>query len=131
MGEEEKIMEGILFCPGDPELKRMKLRSHNLCTEYNRTYEDETEKRQELIRQIVGEIGEEGFMQGPIFFHYGCHTKIGTHFFGNYNLTVQDDASVTIGDYCNFGPNVTIVTPEHTTTLAPNQQLLPILTGLA
>ena len=113
MGEEEKIMEGILFCPGDPELKRMKLRSHNLCTEYNRTYEDETEKRQELIRQIVGEIGEEGFMQGPIFFHYGCHTKIGTHFFGNYNLTVQDDASVTIGDYCNFGPNVTIVTPVH------------------
>ena len=113
MGEEEKIMKGILFCPGDPELRRMKLRSHNLCAEYNRTYEDETEKRQELISQIVGEIGEGGFMQGPIFFHYGRHTKIGTHFFGNYNLTVQDDASVTIGDHCNFGPNVTIVTPVH------------------
>ena len=113
MGEEEKIMKGILFCPGDPELRRMKLRSHNLCAEYNRTYEDETEKRQELISQIVGEIGEGGFMQGPIFFHYVRHTKIGTHFFGNYNLTVQDDASVTIGDHCNFGPNVTIVTPVH------------------
>ncbi|MFQ9801648.1 MAG: maltose acetyltransferase domain-containing protein [Clostridia bacterium] len=68
MGEEEKIMKGILFCPGDPELRRMKLRSHNLCAEYNRTYEDETEKRQELISQIVGEIGEGGFMQGANFF---------------------------------------------------------------
>ena len=113
MREEDKIMAGILFCPGDPELRKMKLRSHNLCSEYNKTFEDETEKRQELISQIVGEIGEGGFMQGPIFFHYGSHTRIGTHFFGNYNLTVQDDASVTIGNHCNFGPNVTIVTPIH------------------
>ena len=52
-------------------------------------------------------------MQGPIFFHYGTHTRIGDSFFGNYNLTVQDDALVTIGDHCNFGPNVTIVTPIH------------------
>ena len=31
----------------------------------------------------------------------------------NFNFTVQDDAPVTIGDHCNFGPNVTIVTPLH------------------
>lgn len=52
-------------------------------------------------------------MLGPIHFHYGCHTKIGAHCFMNFNFTVQDDAIVTIGDYNNFGPNVTIVTPLH------------------
>jgi maltose O-acetyltransferase len=52
-------------------------------------------------------------MQGPIFFHYGVHTEIGDNFFGNYNLTVQDDAKVVIGHNANFGPNVTIVTPVH------------------
>ena len=31
----------------------------------------------------------------------------------NVNFTVQDDAQVTIGDDCNFGPNITIVTPLH------------------
>lgn len=113
MNEEEKIFAGVLFAPGDAELRAKKLRSHNLCSEYNRTFEDETEKRRELIAQIVGELGEGGFMQGPIFFHYGKHTKIGRNFFANYNLTVQDDAMVEIGDYCNFGPNVTIVTPIH------------------
>ena len=52
-------------------------------------------------------------MQGPIAIHYGVHTTIGDRFFGNFNLTIQDDAPVTIGDDCNFGPNVTIVTPIH------------------
>ena len=52
-------------------------------------------------------------MQGPIFFHYGTHTTIGDRLFANYNLTVQDDAKVTIGSDVNFGPNVTIVTPVH------------------
>ncbi len=113
MREEEKIMAGVLFCPADPELKKMKLRTHNLNLDYNKTYEDETEERAGLIAEIVGEIGENGFLQGPIFFHYGKHTKIGKNFFANFSLTVQDDALVTIGDRCNFGPNVTIVTPIH------------------
>ena len=113
MTEEEKIFAGQLFHPGDPALRAIKMRSHNLCAKYNRTFEDETEIRAELLRQILGDLGEGGFLQGPIFFHYGKHTHIGKRFFGNYNLTVQDDAPVTIGDDVNFGPNVTIVTPIH------------------
>ena len=113
MNEEEKIMAGILFCPGDPMLRAMKLKTHNLNVDYNVTHEDETEKRAAILSEIIGEFGEGGFIQGPIAFHYGKHTKIGKRFFGNFNLTIQDDAEVTIGDNCNFGPNVTIVTPIH------------------
>ena len=113
MREEEKIKAGILFSPGHPELKAIKLKTHNLNVDYNQTHEDETEKRAEILSQIIGEFGEGGFIQGPIAFHYGIHTKIGKNFFANFNLTVQDDAEVTIGDHCNFGPNVTIVTPIH------------------
>lgn len=113
MKEEDKIRAGILFCPGDPELKAIKLRTHNLNVDYNCTHEDEMEKRAAILSEIIGEFGEGGFIQGPIAFHYGKHTKIGKKFFGNFNLTIQDDAEVTIGDNCNFGPNVTIVTPIH------------------
>lgn len=113
MTEEEKIFAGQLFSPGHPELKAMKLRSHNLCALYNRLFEDEDEARQALLRKILGALGEGARMQGPIFFHYGTHTRIGKRFFANYNLTVQDDGLVEIGDDCNFGPNVTIVTPVH------------------
>lgn len=113
MREEEKIFAGVLFSPADPELKQIKLQTHKLNVDYNNTYEDETEKRRDILSRIIGEMGENGFIQGPIQFHYGRHTHIGKNFFANFNLTVQDDAEVTIGDNCNFGPNVTIVTPVH------------------
>lgn len=113
MREDEKRENGILFDVGDPELREQKLHTHDLCTRYNQTFEGETEKRQEMLRAIFAEIGEGAFLQGPIFIHYGCHTSIGRRFFGNFNLTIQDDTRVTIGDNCDFGPNVTIVTPVH------------------
>lgn len=113
MREEEKIKAGILFHPGDKELRAIKLRTHNLNVDYNKTYEDETEKRADILARMLGELGEGSFIQGPIAFHYGIHTRIGRNFFGNFNLTIQDDAEVVIGDDCNFGPNVTIVTPIH------------------
>ena len=113
MREEDKIKAGILFCPADPELAAMKLKTHKLNVDYNKTYEDEREKRDAILKEMFGEFGEGSFIQGPVAIHYGVHTRIGRHVFINFNLTIQDDAEVTIGDDCNFGPNVTIVTPVH------------------
>ena len=113
MTEEQKIFAGKLFCPGDPALRALKLKAHNLCTRYNATFEDETEIRTVLLSELFGSLGAGSFLQGPIYVHYGCHTTIGERFFGNFNLTIQDDARVTIGNDCNFGPGATIVTPVH------------------
>lgn len=113
MREEERIFAGKLFTPGDPELRAIKLRSHNLSQQYSALREDQREERQEIILEIMDEFGEGSFLQGPIFFHYGKHTKIGKRCFFNYNTTIQDDARVEIGDDNNFGPNFTIVTPCH------------------
>ena len=122
--EEERIFAGQLFSPGDPELRALKLKAHNLNTRYNQTFEDDVELRAEILAQLLGAMGEGGFIQGPIAFHYGVHTFIGKHFFGNFNLTVQDDAKVVIGDRANFGPNVTIVTPVHPLVASERSQML-------
>ena len=45
MSEEQRIRDGVLFKPGDPELKAMKLRSHKLSAAFSKTAEDETEYR--------------------------------------------------------------------------------------
>lgn len=113
MNEDGKRAAGLLFFPGDPALKAIKLRTHKLNIDYNNTYEDETEKRAEILGEMLGELGEGSFLQGPVTFLYGKHTKIGKGVFINFNLTVQDDAEVVIDDGCDFGPNVTIVTPVH------------------
>ena len=113
MKEEDKVFAGTLFWPGDPELRAIKLRAHKLSAAYSRTHEDEVETRASIVGMLVGAFGEDSFMQGPVFFHYGSHTRIGRGCFFNYNLTIQDDARVTIGDHNNFGPNFTLVTPVH------------------
>jgi maltose O-acetyltransferase len=104
---------GLLFSPAEPWRKERKLKTHNLNLDYNRLYEDRTEERSAILKEILGELNEGVFLQGPVTFHYGVHTKIGRGTFINFNFTCQDDAQVTIGERCNFGPNVTIVTPFH------------------
>lgn len=113
VNEEKRIFDGKLYAPGNPELRALKLRSHLLSQEYSTLPEDNSERRNQILKELLGFIGEESFIQGPIFFHYGTHTRIGNRNFFNYNLTIQDDAIVTIGNDNNFGPNLTIVTPCH------------------
>ncbi len=113
MTEEERIFGGGLFSPGMPELTEMKLKAHRLSREYNALDEEDVRGRERILREMLDSIGEESYITGPVYFHYGCHTRIGRCFFAAFHLTVQDDARVTIGDHCSFGPNVTIVTPLH------------------
>lgn len=124
MTEEDRIFQGILFAPGDETLRAIKLNAHNLSNLYSQTMEHENEKRQSLLFRLFAKIGENCFIQGPLFVHYGVHTQIGDHFFGNFNLTIQDDAKVSIGNHVNFGPNVTIVTPSHPLLASERRQML-------
>lgn len=112
MTEEEKAKAGQLFSCNAPELVAMKTLAHSLSREFSNLGETDP-RRDEILSELLGGIGEGSFIQRPAMFHYGCHTTIGKHTFINFNLTVQDDTLVTIGDYCDFGPNVTIVTPGH------------------
>ena len=104
---------GLLFSPAEPWRKERKLKTHRLNLDYNRLYEDQTGERNAILTEILGERNEGVFLQGPVTFHYGVHTKIGKNTFINFNFTCQDDAEVAMGENCNFGPNVTIVTPVH------------------
>ena len=124
MREEDKIKAGQLFAPGHPDLVAIKLKTHNLNVDYNQTYENEFEKREQILREILGHLGNNVRIQGPIAFHYGIHTSIGNDVFVNFNFTVQDDAEVIIGDDNNFGPNCTIVTPVHPMVASERRMML-------
>ena len=113
MTEEERIFSGKLFACNVPELAAKKEKSHRLSQDFNSLYDTDTEQRTAILRELLASLGDGTHMLGPVRFHYGCHTKIGQNCFMNFNFTVQDDAPVTIGNHCNFGPNVTIVTPLH------------------
>lgn len=113
MTEFEKMRNGKIFNTTVPELQERLVRVHNLCYEYNRTYEDETDKRQDILNKLLPNRGSNVFLQGPIFFDYGENTIIGDNTFINYNFTVLDSAYVRIGKNVFIGPNVSLMTANH------------------
>lgn len=102
-----------MFFPNEKWRADIKMKAHALNQKYNSLTEYQSEERREVLKELLGELNDGVSMNGPIRFHYGVHTKIGKNTFINFNFTCQDDTEVTIGENCDFGPNVTIVTPLH------------------
>lgn len=65
-----------------------------------------------VVKELFGK-SEGAFVNPPFYCDYGSHIEVGKNFFANYNCTILDVAKVTIGDYCQFAPNVAIYTAGH------------------
>lgn len=94
-------------------LDERRRRSKSLCFQYNQTDPMNEEQRGKLIRELLGGAGKTPWLETPIHFAYGCNTTVGDHFYSNFNLTIVDDVSVTIGNCVMCAPNVTISTTGH------------------
>lgn len=112
MTQHERAMAGLLFDARCQELRDLKHKAHVICQKYN-TMDEYDPERLPLIKEFIGEVGENYYFQGPVQFNYGCHTKIGDNFFANFNLMVMDDGPITIGDRVMLGPNVSLMATSH------------------
>ena len=104
---------GMMYAPAEEQARIIKRRTHMLNQQYNALTDYQTDARKELLREILGELNENVVIQGPIAFHYGKNTKVGKNTYIGFNFTCQDDTDVIIGENCDCGPNLTIVTPIH------------------
>ena len=84
--------------------------------EYNALRPSETARRLEILKDLLGYVADdEIIVNQPFYCDYGKQISVGKRFFANFNLTVLDEARVTIGDDCFIGPNVSIYTACHST----------------
>lgn len=114
MRENEKMHKGMLYNPGDEEILKEQTRCQELLYDFNQTRPSQGEKRQELLKQMFAEIGENCYVEPPLHANFGGkHIHFGNHIYANYNLTVVDDTHVYVGDSTMFGPNVIIATAGH------------------
>lgn len=113
MTEKEKMLAGKIYDPSDQELAKLRLQAHKLSKMYNDTFEDEEEKREEILSKLIPDRKKGVYIQGPIQFDYGIFTSLGENFYANFNLTILDVCPVKIGDNVLIGPNVSIMTPVH------------------
>lgn len=116
MSEKEKMLSGMNYSAIDGqlthELNEVKLLIHK----YNQISPTDTERRTSLLKNLFGYTGDDNFIiNQPFYCDYGKQISIGKRFFANFNLTILDEAFVTIGDDCFIGPNVSLYTACHST----------------
>ena len=108
-----KMLSGERYDALDPFLIEGLQKTRELLWEFNRLSPSKTERMREIISEILGKCGERFHINQPFRCDYGCNIEVGEDFFANFNLTILDEAKVTIGDNCFIGPNVSIFTACH------------------
>jgi len=111
MTEREKMLAGLNYDPGDPELVAGRARAVGLTMRINQ--EPDREKRRALVNELVhASDGRAAIMPG-FFCDYGDNIRFGARAFVNANSVFLDCAEIVIGDDFQCGPGVQILTPEH------------------
>jgi len=111
--EHEKMLAGQMYNALDPELVLARRRARDLCQALNATSEIQTDERAAILRDLIGSASEGAWIEPPFYCDYGSNITLGRKVFFNFNCVILDVASVTIGDFCLFGPSVQIYTATH------------------
>ena len=122
MTEKEKMISGKPYLAFDEELFKERQFAKELIFEFNSLKPSDVEKRNELIRRLFGKVHDQFFIEPPFRCDYGYNISIGDNFYANYNCTILDCASVTIGDNVLFAPNVCLFTAGHPIHFEPRNQ---------
>ena len=116
MTEKEKMLAGLQYSAVDAQLLEELNAVKEIIHRYNYISPSSTSERLDILKGLLGHVGDdEVIINQPFYCDYGKQISVGKRFFANFNLTVLDEARVTIGDDCFIGPNVSIYTACHST----------------
>lgn len=113
----EKMKNGELYdcslnvIPED--LNKRLYECKELLHDFNMSRPSCVEYREQIIRKVFAEVGENCYIEPPFHANWGCNMHVGNNFYSNFNLTVVDDADIYIGDSVMIAPNVIIATGTH------------------
>jgi len=127
----ERMIAGDLYVAEDPELARALRRAAHLADEYNALAPRDWNAAREILASLLGGLGEETVVRAPIYVDYGEHLTIGARTFVNFNLVALDVAPIAIGDDCQIGPNVQLLTAYHPTEPEPRRAKLEAAAPIA
>ena len=113
--EWNKMLKGEPYDALNAEILDLLFKTKDRIWQYNQLPPSDNEGRERAIRTILGSCGEHPIVNSPFYCDYGCNIHVGDHFFSNFNLTILNEAMVTIGNHAYIGPNVSLYTACHPT----------------
>lgn len=120
----ERMLAGDLYIADDPESGRLHRRGVRLADAYYRAEVDGDPDARHILADLLGSLEEGAYISPPLFVDYGENIHVGARTFINYNPTALDVASIRIGEDCQIGPNVQLLTPTHPIDPQPRRDKL-------
>ncbi len=114
MTQKEKMVSGDLYLPDGEEIMSEQLQCLDKLYDFNQTRPTELDKREKMLKEMFGDIGENCYIEPPLHANWGGkHCHFGKNVYANFNLTLVDDSHIYVGDYTMLAPNVVIATAGH------------------
>ena len=114
MENKDRMFTGDLYLPNDAAITEEQTACLELLYTFNQTRPSEQEKRNQLLKQMFAEIGENCYIEPPFHANFGGkHVHFGKNVYANFNLTMVDDGHIYVGDYTMFAPGVIVATAGH------------------
>lgn len=115
MTEKEKRANIMLYdTNNNKELLNELSACKDLCFQFNYKFlPSQIEERAEILKKIIGKLGENAFIQPPFWCDFGYNTEIGDNFYANHNLVILDGAKVKIGNNVFIAPDCGLYTAGH------------------
>ena len=114
MKNKDRMFTGDLYLPNDAAITEEQTACLELLYTFNQTRPSEQEKRNQLLKQMFAEIGENCYIEPPFHANFGGkHVHFGKNIYANFNLTMVDDGHIYVGDYTMFAPGVIVATAGH------------------
>lgn len=108
------MTSGELYLPDGEEIMTEQLQCLDRLYDFNQTRPTELDKREKMLKEMFGDIGENCYIEPPLHANWGGkHCHFGKNVYANFNLTLVDDSHIYVGDYTMIGPNVVIATAGH------------------
>ncbi|NUP04317.1 MAG: sugar O-acetyltransferase [Streptomyces sp.] len=121
----ERMLAGDLYIADDPESARIARRAAALLETYRlQTLAGDDDLARRTLTQVLGSLGEDAVVKPPLFVDYGENLHVGARTFVNHNLTALDVATIVIGQDCQIGPGVQLLTPTHPVEPGPRRDKL-------
>lgn len=109
----ERMLRGELYLGVDREAAADYARAQELVERYNSTLHAEQDVRDAILRELIGDLGEDVVIRPPFRCEYGSRVSIGARTFMNYDCLMLDVAPITIGAACQLATRVQLLTATH------------------
>ncbi|MEG1834969.1 MAG: sugar O-acetyltransferase [Oscillospiraceae bacterium] len=113
MNSKERMHSGKIYFCTDDELVKDQMECNEILYDYNNTRPSETQKREEILKKLLAEVGENCYVEPPLHANWGRHSHFGNNVYANFNLTLVDDTHIYVGNNVMFAPNVIVATAAH------------------